>query len=569
MSENTLKKLRPSILRPASEEEKTKDIPPPEKIREMLSKGQMNKAVGESVLNLSNEREKLNDELNQAKNKLENTHRDDHESTKVFNLAQLKANQEVQLLAEKKEKVEKEINVLMQMKNSKMHEDLQKVTRYLVQETKRIAPLIENSVKSGQENSSTLEEIKALRGELKAEMSGILKDVKNVVVDLHQSYRDDYEELDKKKKDLKREIADLAIKLLPMSEKWKTENEVYNKLQLEVSNLKNEYSLLMAQKHESEKELSHLILEGKDRIVQLQEQKIKIEEDISLLRLTWADLEQKTIIKKDLEQSLKDLQSAYIQLEERSKTLEILQKDENFKLYHNQEEVRKLSLLIEEKTQERDKLSTEIHTLRIIENEVRYTTLHSNEKIEEAKNAIEQVTQKYVEKHQLLEREFSVKEDELKIKYLKLEEDLCRKLSLTEQDGHARISNLDHEYILKKEKKETELNQLEEIKVKELKQRLAETEIGIANFLKRNQDDLAKTISDIVYVKGQYGLVKSENAPTLEQLNNEINKVIGTYFKETVVPNYKDKWIQKITFFWAISSSLIALGSLLAFYFKR
>jgi hypothetical protein len=569
MSENTLKKLRPSILRPVSEEEKTKDIPPPEKIREMLSKGQMNKAVGESVLNLSNEREKLNDELNQAKNKLENTHRDDHESTKVFNLAQLKANQEVQLLAEKKEKVEKEINTLMQMKNSKMHEDLQKVTRYLVQETKRIAPLIENSVKSGQENSSTLEEIKALRGELKAEMSGILKDVKNVVVDLHQSYKDDYEELDKKKKDLKREIADLAIKLLPMSEKWKTENEIYNKLQLEVSNLKNEYSLLIAQKHESEKELSHLILEGKDRIVQLQEQKIKIEEEISLLRLIWADLEQKSIIKKDLEQSLKDLQSAYILLEEKSKNVEILLKEENFKLFHNQEEVRKLSLIIEEKNLEKDKLFSEINDLRIIENELKYTTLHSNEKIEEAKNAIDQMTQKYVEKHQMLEREFNLKEDELKLKYLKLEEDFGQKNSLSEQEGHAKISNLDHEYKLKKEKLEAELNQLEEIKIKELKQRLAETELGIANFLKRNQDDLAKTISDIVYVKGQYGLIKSENAPTLDQLNNEINKVIGTYFKETVVPNYKDKWIQKITYYWAISSSLVALGSLLAFYFKR
>jgi hypothetical protein len=569
MSENTLKKQRPSILRPSPDEEKTKDIPPPEKIREMLSKGQMNKAVGESVLNLSSEREKLNDEIAEAKNKLENTHREDHESTKVFNLAQLKANQEVQQLAEKKQKVEKEINSLMHMKNSKMHEDLQKVARYLVQETKRIAPLLENSVKSGQENNSTLEEIKALRGELKTEVSTVLNDVKSVVLGLHQSYRDDYEELDKKKKDLKKEIADLAIKLLPMSEKWKAENEVYNKLLIEMSHLKNEYSLLIAQKHESEKELSHLILEGKDRIVSLQEQKIKIEEEISLLKITWAEMEQKTLSKRELESSLKNLQDDYNSLNDKFIHLEFAQKEESFKLLHHQEEIKKLTIILEDMKQEKEELNNELIILRKIDNELKYATIHSSEKIQETKNGIEEITQKYVEKHQLLEREFNLKEDELKLKNLKLEDDLNHKFTLTEQEWYSKLSSLDNEYNLKKEKKEAELKTLEEIKLEELKERLADTERGIANFLKRNQDDLAKTISDIVYVKGQYGLIKSESAPSLEDLNTEIHKVIGTYFKQTVAPNFKDKWIQKITYYWAISSSLIAVGSLLAFYFKR
>jgi hypothetical protein len=529
----------------------------------------MNKAVGESVLNLSSEREKLNDEISQAKNKLESTHREDHESTKVFNLAQLKANQEVQLLAEKKQKVEKEINTLMHMKNSKMHEDLQKVTRYLVQETKRIAPLLENSVKSGQENNSTLEEIKALRGELKNEVSNVLGDVKSAVLSLHQSYKDDYEDLDKKKKELKKEIADLAIKLLPMSEKWKAENEIYNKLHIEVTNLKNEYSLLMAQKHESEKELSHLILEGKDRIVILQEQKIKVEEDISLLKISLVEMEQKTINKRELESSLKNLQEHYDELKDQLRNLELAQKEENFKLFHNQEEIKKLTMILDDMKQEKDELNKELIHLRQLDNELKYATLHSTEKIQETKNAIEEITQKYVEKHQLLEREFNLKEDELKLKNLKLEDDLNHKFTLSEQEWNSKICHLDNEYQLKKDKKEAELKTLEEIKLEELKERLADTERGIANFLKRNQDDLAKTISDIVYVKGQYGLIKSETAPSLEQLNTEIHKVIGTYFKETVVPNYKDKWIQKITYYWAISSSLIAVGSLLAFYFKR
>lgn len=132
------------------------------------------------------------------------------------------------------------------------------------------------------------------------------------------------------------------------------------------------------------------------------------------------------------------------------------------------------------------------------------------------------------------------------------------KMDLYEKDYQYKVATM-----------ELELKKMEENGLAEVKARIDETQEAIHQFLNKNQDLLAEAIGDVVYVKGQYSLVKADTAPHFDEVKNEIKKVIGSYFHQSVHPNYKEKIMQKIYFYWATSASIIAAGSILLWFFKK
>lgn len=72
----------------------------------------------------------------------------DNENTNVYQLREKAALSKIKELELKKSKIEKELNILLQQKNTKLHDHLVKVTEVLVSETKKIQPL-EKDLESG------------------------------------------------------------------------------------------------------------------------------------------------------------------------------------------------------------------------------------------------------------------------------------------------------------------------------------------------------------------------------------------------------------------------------------
>ncbi len=115
-----------SALLKMSDQDKTAEIEVPESILKSAQK-------------LKKEQQDISHELDKVKS--EEVVRKTDESTKVFNLRQHTAAEKVRELELRKLKAERELNALLQQKNSKLHEDLKKATDVLLIETKKIAPL--------------------------------------------------------------------------------------------------------------------------------------------------------------------------------------------------------------------------------------------------------------------------------------------------------------------------------------------------------------------------------------------------------------------------------------------
>jgi hypothetical protein len=115
-----------SALFKFNDEDKTAEVEIPESILKSAQK-------------LKKEQQDISHELEKAKS--EEVVRKTDESTKVFNLRQHTAAEKVRELELRKLKAERELNALLQQKNSKLHEELKKATDVLLIETKKIAPL--------------------------------------------------------------------------------------------------------------------------------------------------------------------------------------------------------------------------------------------------------------------------------------------------------------------------------------------------------------------------------------------------------------------------------------------
>lgn len=144
---------------------------------------------------------KLSQEIEESKKLPE---RKVDEMTVVFNLRQLEMEQKTKDLEAKKIKVERELNHMLSLKNSKFHEELKIATETLIDETKKIAPLeksLEGLVDSIQkirlemirlfnqgleERKKSIAELGATKVEV-TKMSGL---VQETVGDLSLAYRD-------------------------------------------------------------------------------------------------------------------------------------------------------------------------------------------------------------------------------------------------------------------------------------------------------------------------------------------------------------------------------------------
>lgn len=115
-----------ALMKKLSDADKTTEVEIPESIKQSAQK-------------IKKEHDEIHHELEKAKS--EEVIRKTDESTKVFNLRQHMAIEKIKELEQRKVKAERELNALMQQKNSKLHEELKKVTDVLVCETKKIMPL--------------------------------------------------------------------------------------------------------------------------------------------------------------------------------------------------------------------------------------------------------------------------------------------------------------------------------------------------------------------------------------------------------------------------------------------
>lgn len=169
----------------------------------------------------------------------------------------------------------------------------------------------------------------------------------------------------------------------------------------------------------------------------------------------------------------------------------------------------------------------------------------------------------------LQRREFELKEKNelLHGKSLELSQ-LINDCELKQNHFKQEISILEREYELKKQELELEHRLGKEKNISELKAQISETERGLSTFLKHNQSRLAEAISDVIYVKGQYSINKTEEAPKFEILKEEIKSVIDIYFKQVLDPNFKEKYGTKMLFLWAMSSTILAATSMIFYFFK-
>lgn len=92
--------------------------------------------LGGVVDDLKKEQQTISKEIEEVKAKVEPRKQD--ESTKVFNLRQHQMELKIAELEAKKKSSEKELQSILQQKNSTLHADLKKLAQYILQETKKI-----------------------------------------------------------------------------------------------------------------------------------------------------------------------------------------------------------------------------------------------------------------------------------------------------------------------------------------------------------------------------------------------------------------------------------------------
>ncbi len=98
--------------------------------------------LGQAVEDLKKEHQTLKSELEVAK--AQQPVRKQDESTRIFNLRQHQMELKIQELEDKKVQTEKELQTILQQKNSNLHEDLKKLAQFILQESRKIAPLEKN-----------------------------------------------------------------------------------------------------------------------------------------------------------------------------------------------------------------------------------------------------------------------------------------------------------------------------------------------------------------------------------------------------------------------------------------
>ncbi len=125
--------------------------------------------LGGVVDDLKKEQQTLQKQLEEVKSAP--VARQQDESTKIFNLRQHQMQLKINELEEKKKTSEKELETILKQKNSRLHDDLKKLAQFILQETKKFAPM-------EKELDSKLSSVINLRNELQQVFEANLSDRK-------------------------------------------------------------------------------------------------------------------------------------------------------------------------------------------------------------------------------------------------------------------------------------------------------------------------------------------------------------------------------------------------------
>jgi hypothetical protein len=447
---------------------------------------------------LKSEKQILDEELDKVKSQA--IIRKQDESTQVFNLREQQMIGRVKELEAKKLKTEKELNLLIQQKNSMLHDHLRKVTEVLVSEAKKIVPLekdlesgvtklfniknemqqiFEQNIDDRKKNATLLEnqskEIQTINLVIKETTNILQKDFHSISGELEKLYREKMEmmsDLSSLRDKISSQIG--VIKLLEEKEARVKEIEVslrtytdkthqISEAEINLKRLKSECEKLQTQKVEFQKEISKSDLSRSD-----------LHSSISKMEITLKSLDQEIHVKRE------DLLSID------KTTLDVKMRVEDIR---NEEFDLLKSLKVQQNIH--SSLMTEIARL------------------EGAKTA-------------------ALKMQDESLKFLKEKKEFYEREIVLIEEGHKnKIARLDAEMVSKKIEWEQEFRVFSETKEKELEKRLAELEEIDLQELRKKQKDIASDIID-VFKKIQ----SKEGFSTVEQKMDEAKKDLNSVFEK-------------------------------------
>lgn len=420
------------------------------------------------------------------------------ESTRVFTLRKTEMIDKIKTLEIKKAQVEKEINAILQQKNLSVHEDLRKATAFILEETRKIAP-IEKELES---------KVRAI-SHLKTEMQVLFE---SATAERHKNL----EVLQAQGK----EINHMSTLLSEATTLFKTE---YKGLTGSVATLFEEKQVLT-------KDLTRLrgdLSASEVHLKKLQTEAAELEGVGELLRKSQARLDE-----------LMNAQKEYWGVEK--KLQELLQEQRNLDASLNQKRSEKTHL-----TQEISRLGAELDQL---EDRVLLKTLEVSEldsSLSETKKRIDQLRQEEIDCFRHLKREqerFSILQEDIaraeseKLSSHVLQEQATksyhekqvffdRELALLESNLETKKSALEAEYLRKKSDWESEFAEFSRRKEEELQTQLAAAQAQDAENLRQRRRAFSQEVGNILKTQ-----LTREDFATVEEKRKECQRQLEAVF---------------------------------------
>lgn len=273
--------------------------------------------LGQAVEELKKEQQTLKSELEVAKS--QQVVRKQDESTRVFNLRQHQMELKIQELEDKKVQTEKELQNILQQKNSKLHDDLKKLAQFILQESKKISTIANLRNELQQVFDSNLSDRKKNMGLIEEQniyihqLGELVRDTSKLLQNDFHFITGDIGKLQTEKQDETRKLAELKVEIAhhqglfsEITARKKELQEIELKIQegqrnaLTHARMEDELSVMRTELHKlhEEKERLHA------STVRLHQEEFHGQESLSRLKLREKHLEHVISGKKDQLQSL-------------------------------------------------------------------------------------------------------------------------------------------------------------------------------------------------------------------------------------------------------------------------
>lgn len=416
--------------------------------------------------NIQQQQQKI--ELEIEKVKAEPVVRKEDESTRVFNLRQLDMTSKIKDLELKKVKAENELRKLMQMKNTKLHEDLKKISENMVEDLKKLAPLESgiNSILTLKSEMQTLLEasleekkvnLKTMEDQTK-EIHAIGDLIRNTFSILDNNYKQmnlDLERLMMDRLDLVRKNSQLQEEIMAKEDSLKIlhqKHAEYNDLEKNIQFLREE-KIKLEKVSEDFQKITDKSLALKKEIEQTKERREEIVQNTSRMEVVYQQLEEQVKAKRE---DIVGLEKQYFDCKKR---LEDIRDEEIHLMKQYQAEMSNL-------------------------NKVKSECSHLESLRSSAEEIYEKTEKFYAEKKEFLNKEMIALENENKIKTSHLESTFELKKRQWEEEFKS-FCNSRHEDF-KKELENVEKEDL--VKIKERKSDFLKDIVGILNHNLSKQD---------------------------------------------------------------------------------